>query len=42
MSHNQSKIICFGLNYRKHAVGSNMPVPQTPIEKLGTLENRMM
>ena len=26
-----SKIICVGLNYRKHAEESNMPIPETPI-----------
>jgi 2-keto-4-pentenoate hydratase/2-oxohepta-3-ene-1,7-dioic acid hydratase in catechol pathway len=25
------KIICVGLNYRKHAIESNMPIPQFPI-----------
>lgn len=28
---NPGKIICVGLNYRKHAEESNMPVPETPI-----------
>uniref|UniRef100_UPI003457ED2D fumarylacetoacetate hydrolase family protein n=1 Tax=Algoriphagus sp. TaxID=1872435 RepID=UPI003457ED2D len=26
-----SKIICIGLNYRKHAIESGMPVPEIPI-----------
>jgi 2-keto-4-pentenoate hydratase/2-oxohepta-3-ene-1,7-dioic acid hydratase in catechol pathway len=26
-----SKIICIGLNYRKHAMESNMPIPETPV-----------
>jgi 2-keto-4-pentenoate hydratase/2-oxohepta-3-ene-1,7-dioic acid hydratase in catechol pathway len=26
-----SKIICIGLNYRKHAIESNMPIPTIPI-----------
>lgn len=26
-----SKIICVGLNYRRHAEESNMPIPETPI-----------
>lgn len=26
-----SKIICIGLNYRRHAEESNMPVPQSPV-----------
>jgi len=25
------KIICIGLNYRKHAVESNMPIPEVPV-----------
>ena len=25
------KIICIGLNYRDHAIESNMPIPQTPV-----------
>jgi 2-keto-4-pentenoate hydratase/2-oxohepta-3-ene-1,7-dioic acid hydratase in catechol pathway len=28
---NPSKIICIGLNYRKHAIESNMPIPAIPI-----------
>lgn len=28
---NPGKIICVGLNYRKHAEESNMPIPETPI-----------
>jgi 2-keto-4-pentenoate hydratase/2-oxohepta-3-ene-1,7-dioic acid hydratase in catechol pathway len=28
---NPSKIICIGLNYRKHAIESNMPIPTVPI-----------
>jgi len=28
---NPSKIICIGLNYRKHALESNMPVPAVPV-----------
>lgn len=28
---NPSKIICVGLNYRKHAEESNMPIPEYPI-----------
>ena len=28
---NPSKIICVGLNYRKHAEESNMPIPEFPI-----------
>ncbi|GFZ91229.1 hypothetical protein GCM10008018_41910 [Paenibacillus marchantiophytorum] len=28
---NPSKIICVGLNYRKHAEETNAPIPQTPI-----------
>ena len=26
-----SKIICIGLNYRKHAIESNMPIPESPV-----------
>jgi 2-keto-4-pentenoate hydratase/2-oxohepta-3-ene-1,7-dioic acid hydratase in catechol pathway len=26
-----SKIICVGLNYRKHAIESHMPIPSTPV-----------
>ncbi|MDG5787129.1 fumarylacetoacetate hydrolase family protein [Evansella sp. AB-P1] len=29
--HNPSKIICVGLNYKKHAEESNMPIPEYPI-----------
>jgi 2-keto-4-pentenoate hydratase/2-oxohepta-3-ene-1,7-dioic acid hydratase in catechol pathway len=25
------KIICVGLNYRRHAVEANMPIPTTPV-----------
>ena len=28
---NPSKIICIGLNYRKHAIESNMPIPTIPV-----------
>ncbi|MBM7551604.1 fumarylacetoacetate hydrolase family protein [Thalassobacillus pellis] len=28
---NPQKIICIGLNYRKHAIESNMPIPEAPI-----------
>lgn len=28
---NPSKIICVGLNYRQHAIESNMTVPETPV-----------
>lgn len=28
---NPSKIICIGLNYRKHAIESNMPIPTNPV-----------
>lgn len=28
---NPSKIICIGLNYKKHAEESNMPVPEVPV-----------
>lgn len=28
---NPSKIICIGLNYKKHAIESNMPVPTSPV-----------
>ncbi len=28
---NPSKIICIGLNYRKHAIESNMPIPTHPV-----------
>jgi 2-keto-4-pentenoate hydratase/2-oxohepta-3-ene-1,7-dioic acid hydratase in catechol pathway len=28
---NPGKIICIGLNYRKHAIESNMPIPEYPI-----------
>ncbi len=28
---NPSKIICIGLNYRKHAIESNMPIPEIPV-----------
>jgi 2-keto-4-pentenoate hydratase/2-oxohepta-3-ene-1,7-dioic acid hydratase in catechol pathway len=28
---NPGKIVCVGLNYRKHAEESNLPIPQTPV-----------
>ncbi|WP_127126187.1 fumarylacetoacetate hydrolase family protein [Pseudoflavitalea rhizosphaerae] len=28
---NPGKIICIGLNYRKHAIESNMPIPESPV-----------
>src|SRR4029079_11320321 len=27
----QGKIVCVGLNYRRHAAETNMPVPETPV-----------